>query len=89
MAQATSKAGGICVVNDWHGGQSGMSLPQKTALYERLMTELAADEAIYFADAAHPEHQARPSPPVAGCGADQTRHSAGHRGAGGSISTVR
>ena len=49
------------VLNDWHGGQSGMSLPQKTALYERLMTELAADEVIYFADAAHPEHQARPA----------------------------
>ena len=31
------------------------------ALYERLMTELAADEVIYFADAAHPEHQARPA----------------------------
>lgn len=27
------------------------------ALYERLMRELPADEAVYFADAVHPEYQ--------------------------------
>lgn len=30
-------------------------------LYERLMTELGADEAVYFADAVHPEYQTKPS----------------------------
>lgn len=31
------------------------------ALYERLMTGLGADEAVYFADAVHPEYQTKPS----------------------------
>ena len=31
------------------------------ALYERLMTELDADEAVYFADAVHPEYQTKPA----------------------------
>ena len=31
------------------------------ALYERLMTELGADEAVYFADAVHPEYQTKPA----------------------------
>jgi transposase len=29
------------------------------AMYERLMTELGADEAVYFADAVHPEYQTK------------------------------
>ena len=31
------------------------------AMYERLMIDLGADEAVYFADAVHPEHQTKPS----------------------------
>ena len=31
------------------------------ALYERLMTEPGADEAVYFADAVHPEYQTKPA----------------------------
>ncbi len=31
------------------------------ALYERLLNELGADEAVYFADAVHPEYQTKPS----------------------------
>lgn len=31
------------------------------ALYERLMRELSADEAVYFADAVHPEYQTKPA----------------------------
>jgi hypothetical protein len=31
------------------------------ALYERLMGDLGADEAVYFADAVHPEYQTKPS----------------------------
>ena len=31
------------------------------ALYERLMTELGVDEAVYFADAVHPEYQTKPA----------------------------
>ena len=31
------------------------------ALYERLMTTLGADEAVYFADAVHPEYQTKPA----------------------------
>lgn len=31
------------------------------ARYERLVNELAADEAVYFADAVHPEYQTRPA----------------------------
>ena len=31
------------------------------AMYERLMTELGADEAVYFADAVHPEYQTKPA----------------------------
>jgi transposase len=31
------------------------------ALYERLMNDLSADEAVYFADAVHPEYQTKPS----------------------------
>ncbi|MDD9746954.1 MULTISPECIES: IS630 family transposase [Marinovum] len=31
------------------------------ALYEKLMRELPADEAVYFADAVHPEYQAKPA----------------------------
>jgi transposase len=31
------------------------------ALYERLMRELPADEAVYFADAVHPEYQTKPA----------------------------
>ncbi len=31
------------------------------ALYERLMNDLCADEAVYFADAVHPEHQTKPA----------------------------
>lgn len=30
-------------------------------MYERLMTGLAADEAVYFADAVHPEYQTKPA----------------------------
>lgn len=32
-----------------------------TALYEKLMRELPADEAVYFADAVHPEYQSKPA----------------------------
>jgi transposase len=32
-----------------------------SALYERLMTELGADEAVYFADAVHPIYQTKPA----------------------------
>jgi len=31
------------------------------AFYERLMRELPADEAVYFADAVHPEYQVKPA----------------------------
>jgi len=31
------------------------------ALYERLLNGLAADEAVYFADAVHPEYQSKPA----------------------------
>ncbi|MDZ7711449.1 MAG: IS630 family transposase [Roseovarius sp.] len=31
------------------------------ALYERLMSELSDDEAVYFADAVHPEYQTKPA----------------------------
>ena len=31
------------------------------AMYERLLNELDADEAVYFADAVHPEYQTKPS----------------------------
>jgi transposase len=31
------------------------------AMYERLLTELGADEAVYFADAVHPEYQTKPA----------------------------
>lgn len=31
------------------------------ALYERLMTEFSADEAVYFAYAVHPEYQTKPT----------------------------
>ena len=31
------------------------------AMYERLMTGLGADEAVYFADAVHPEYQTKPA----------------------------
>ena len=31
------------------------------AMYERLLTGLGADEAVYFADAVHPEHQTKPA----------------------------
>jgi hypothetical protein len=31
------------------------------AFYERLMRELSADEAVYFADAVHPEYQTKPA----------------------------
>ena len=31
------------------------------ALYERLLTGLSADEAVYFADAVHPEYQTKPA----------------------------
>lgn len=31
------------------------------ALYERLLNELGADEAVYFADAVHPEYQTKPA----------------------------
>ena len=31
------------------------------SMYERLMTELGADEAVYFADAVHPEYQTKPA----------------------------
>ena len=31
------------------------------ALYERLMNELSDDEAVYFADAVHPEYQTKPA----------------------------
>ena len=31
------------------------------ALYEKLMRELPADEAVYFADAVHPEYQSKPA----------------------------
>lgn len=31
------------------------------AFYENLMTSLPADEAVYFADAVHPEHQTKPA----------------------------
>ncbi len=31
------------------------------AMYERLMTEPGADEAVYFADAVHPEYQTKPA----------------------------
>jgi hypothetical protein len=31
------------------------------ALYERLVGDLEADEAVYFADAVHPEYQTKPS----------------------------
>jgi transposase len=31
------------------------------ALYERLMASLAVDEAVYFADAVHPEYQTKPA----------------------------
>jgi len=31
------------------------------AMYERLLNELGADEAVYFADAVHPEYQTKPS----------------------------
>ena len=30
-------------------------------MYERLMTELGADEAVYFADAVHPKYQTKPA----------------------------
>jgi transposase len=30
-------------------------------MYQRLMTELGADEAVYFADAVHPEYQTKPA----------------------------
>lgn len=30
-------------------------------MYERLLNELGADEAVYFADAVHPEHQTKPA----------------------------
>jgi hypothetical protein len=30
-------------------------------MYERLLNELGADEAVYFADAVHPEYQTKPS----------------------------
>jgi transposase len=30
-------------------------------MYQRLMTELGADEAVYFADAVHPEYQKKPA----------------------------
>ena len=82
---------GFCVLNDWHGGQSPMSLPQKTTLYERLMTELATDEAIYFADATHPEHQSRPIQARLWLGAARIKPGTPQDigGAGGSTSTVR
>jgi len=31
------------------------------AMYQRLLAELGADEAVYFADAVHPEYQTKPS----------------------------
>ena len=31
------------------------------ALYERLMNELSDEEAVYFADAVHPEYQTKPA----------------------------
>jgi len=31
------------------------------ACYERLMRELPADEAVYFADAVHPEYRTKPA----------------------------
>ena len=31
------------------------------ALYEKLMRDLPADEAVYFADAVHPEYQSKPA----------------------------
>jgi hypothetical protein len=31
------------------------------AFYQDLMTKLPADEAVYFADAVHPEHQTKPA----------------------------
>ena len=31
------------------------------AFYQNLMTKLPADEAVYFADAVHPEHQTNPA----------------------------
>ena len=31
------------------------------ALYEKLLRELPADEAVYFADAVHPEYQSKPA----------------------------
>ena len=30
-------------------------------MYQRLMTELGGDEAVYFADAVHPEYQTKPA----------------------------
>ena len=30
-------------------------------MYQRLMTELGADEAVYFAGAVHPEYQTKPA----------------------------
>jgi hypothetical protein len=33
------------------------------AFYENLLTNLPADEAVYFSDAVHPEYQSKPSHP--------------------------
>jgi len=40
---------------------SAESLADFIALYERLLSELDTDEAVYFADAVHPERQTRPA----------------------------
>ena len=37
------------------------SRPTFITMYQRLMTELGADEAVYFADAVHPEYQTKPA----------------------------
>ena len=54
------------------------------ALYQDLMTKLPADEAVYFADATHPEHQTKPA--FGWVVRAQTRWSKPLQGAAGSTS---
>ena len=54
------------------------------AFYQDLMTKLPADEAVYFADAVHPEHQTKPA--FGWVVRAQTRRSKPLQGAAGSTS---
>ncbi|MDO5758890.1 MAG: hypothetical protein Q4P24_15710 [Rhodobacterales bacterium] len=50
------------------------------ALYERLMRELSADEAVYFAGAVHPEYQVKPAFGWVKVGSNPAVHTTAGRG---------